>query len=293
MAADLLGLYWTISGPVEVHVGREWSLFDLADRCEHASRAGFKGIGLWHADLEKVLGTRSLGEVKQLLDDNGLEYLELEFLMDWFLDLGDERRDASDTVRAQLFEAAAALDAHHVKVGNIPGTPCELSQLTERYGELCADAVEKHDSRVVYEFMPFDVNVHDLDSALAVVEGVDAPNGGLAIDTWHMAKLGIEPDELRRIQPRHLGWVELSDGRYENMPDLIDETVNHRRLPGEGEFPIRDYVAACREVGYDGPWGVEVLSEELRNLPIDQIFDRAYETSIAQLVPEPERSLGV
>jgi sugar phosphate isomerase/epimerase len=293
MAADLLGLYWTISGPVEVHVGREWSLFDLADRCEHASRAGFKGIGLWHADLEKVLETRSLGDVKQLLDDNGLEYLELEFLMDWFLDPDDERREASDMVRDQLFDAAAALDAHHVKVGNIPGTPCELSQLTERYGELCADAAEKHDARVVYEFMPFDVNVHDLDSALAVAEGVDAPNGGLAIDTWHMAKLGIEPEELRRIQSRHLGWVELSDGRYENMPDLIDETVNHRRLPGDGEFPIRDYVAACREVGYDGPWGVEVLSEELRNLPIDQIFDRAYETSMAQLVPEPERSLGV
>jgi sugar phosphate isomerase/epimerase len=293
MAADLLGLYWTISGPVEVHVGREWSLFDLADRCEHASRAGFKGIGLWHADLEKVLETRSLGDVKQLLDDNGLEYLELEFLMDWFLDPGDQRRQASDAVREQLFHAAAALDAHHVKVGNIPGTPCELSQLTERYGELCADAAEKHDSRVVYEFMPFDANVHDLESALALVEGANAPNGGLAIDTWHMAKLGIEPEELRRIQSRHLGWVELSDGRYENMPDLIDETVNHRRLPGDGEFPIRDYVAACREVGYDGPWGVEVLSEELRNLPIDQIFDRAYETSMAQLVPEPERSLGV
>ena len=293
MAADLLGLYWTISGPVEVHVGREWSLFDLADRCEHASRAGFKGIGLWHADLEKVLETRSLGDVKQLLDDNGLEYLELEFLMDWFLDPDDERREASDMVRDQLFDAAAALDAHHVKVGNIPGTPCELSQLTERYGELCADAAEKHDSRVVYEFMPFDVNVHDLESALALVEGANAPNGGLAIDTWHMAKLGIEPEELRRIQSRHLGWVELSDGRYENMPDLIDETVNHRRLPGDGEFPIRDYVAACREVGYDGPWGVEVLSEELRTLPIDQIFDRAYETSMAQLVPEPERSLGV
>jgi sugar phosphate isomerase/epimerase len=293
MSADLLGLYWTISGPVEVHVGREWSLFDLADRCEHASRAGFKGIGLWHADLEKVLETRSFGDVKQLLDDNGLEYLELEFLMDWFLDPGDDRRQASDKIRAQLFEAAAALGAHHIKVGNIPGTPCELSQVTERYGELCADAAEKHDSRVVYEFMPFDVNVHDLDSALALVEGVDARNGGLAIDTWHMAKLGIEPGDLDRIQQRHLGWVELSDGHYENMADLIDETINHRRLPGDGEFPIRDYVAACREVGYDGPWGVEVLSEELRNLPIDQIFDRAYETSMSQLVPEPERSLGV
>jgi sugar phosphate isomerase/epimerase len=292
-ADDLLGLYWTVSGPVEVHVGREWSLFDLRDRCEQAARVGMSGIGLWHADLEHILETRTLAEVKQLLDAYGLTYLELEFLWEWFLDPADERRRASDQTRRLLFEAAAALDAHHIKVGNIPGTPCELPQLTERFAELCADAAQQHDSQVVYEFMPFDVNVHDLDAALAVVEGADAPNGGLAIDTWHMAKLGIEPGDLRRIAPRFLNWVELSDGRYESMPDLIDETVNHRKLPGEGEFPIRDYVAVAREIGYPGPWGVEVLSEELRNLPIEQIFDRAYETTSAQLVAQQERSLGV
>ena len=167
--ADLLGLYWTVSGPVELHVGREWSLFDSRDRCEHAARVGMAGIGLWHADLEHQLETRDLADVK-----------------------------------------------------------------------------------------PFDVNVHDLDAALAVVEGADAPNGGLAIDTWHMAKLGIEPDDLQRIPAKHLAWVELSDGCFENMDDLVDEAVNHRRLPGEGEFPIGDSVAACRRVGFDGP-GVEVL----------------------------------
>jgi sugar phosphate isomerase/epimerase len=288
--ADLLALYWTGSGPVEVHVGREWSLFDWPDRCEQAARVGFSGIGLWHADLEHLLETRTLAELKRIMDDNGLEYLELEFLMDWFLDEGDERRRASDESRKLLFEAAAELDAHHVKVGNIPGTPCELAQVTERYAELCADAAQRHGATMVYEFMPFDANVRDLDSALAVVEGADAPNGGLAIDTWHMAKLGIEPDDLRRIPKRFLSWVELSDGRYEDMPDPIDEVVNHRRLPGEGEFPIRRYVEASRAVGYDGPWGVEVLSEDLRNRPIEEIFERAYETSIAQLAAEPERS---
>jgi sugar phosphate isomerase/epimerase len=289
---DVLGLYWTVSGPVEVHAGREWSLFDLQERCEQAARVGFSGIGIWHADLEHVLETRTLGDVKELLDANGLRHLELEFLMDWFLDPDDERRVASDTSRKLLFDAAAELGAHHIKVGNIPGTPCELPQLTERYAELCADAAQQHDAKVVYEFMPFDVNVHDLDTALAVVEGADAPNGGLAIDTWHMSKLGIEPEELRRIPTRFLSWVELSDGNYESLPDLVDETVNHRMLPGEGEFPIRSYVAACREAGYDGPWGIEVLSEELRNLPIEQIFERAYESCSAQLAAE-ERSSHV
>ena len=45
--------------------------------------------------------------MKQVFDDNGLRYLELEFLMDWFLDEDDERRRASDEIRALLFDAAA------------------------------------------------------------------------------------------------------------------------------------------------------------------------------------------
>jgi sugar phosphate isomerase/epimerase len=130
--------------------------------------------------------------------------------------------------------------------------------------------------------MPFDVNVNTLDTALTLVTEANQPNGGLAIDTWHMAKLGIPPDELKRIPPQYLTWVELSDGQFENMEDPIDEVVNHRHLPGEGEFDIPGYVEACREVGYEGPWGVEVLSEALRALPIEEEFQRAYETTIAQ-----------
>jgi sugar phosphate isomerase/epimerase len=285
---DLVGLYWTVSGPVEVHTGREWSLFDWADRCAEARKVGFKGLGLWHADLEHVLETRTLREVKQIFDDNGLLHLELEFLMDWFLDSDDERRRASDEIRELLFRAAGELDAHHIKVGNIPGTPAEISQLTERFGELCARAADHTTAKIVYEFMPFDSNVRSVDAALQVVGGAAADNGGIAIDTWHMSKLGIPPDDLRRIPAVYLSWVELSDGRLEDMDDLVDETVNHRELPGEGEFDLRAYVRACQETGYGGPWGVEVLSETLRNQPIDVIFRRAHDTTAAQF--EYERS---
>jgi sugar phosphate isomerase/epimerase len=281
---DLVALYWTTSGPVEVHAGREWSLFDIADRCAQAERAGFRGIGIWHADLQHILVRRTLADVKALLDAHGLDVLELEFFWEWMLDSGDERRAAAEPIWELLHEAAAALEAHHVKVGNIPGTPCELPKLIERYGELCAQGAERHGAKMVYEFMPPDVNVQNLQTALAIVEGVNARNAALCIDTWHMAKLGISPDDLRAAPARWLGWVELSDGQWENMPDPVDETINHRALPGEGEFPIREYVAAVRDAGYDGPWGVEVLSQKLRELPIDQIFDRAYESSFAQLV---------
>jgi sugar phosphate isomerase/epimerase len=282
---ELVNAYWTSAGPVEVHVGREWSLLDFADRCEQAQKVGFRGLGLWHADIEHILETRSLGEVRQLLDDHGLRCFELEFLWDWFLDEDDADRKAADETRKLLFETAAALDAHHIKAGNIPGKPCSIDRLTERYAELCADAARHTDAKIVYEFMPFDVNVNSLDTVLAVVEGAGADNGGIVIDTWHMSKLGISPDDLRRIPLRYLTWIELSDGQFENMEDQLDEVVNRRKLPGEGEFDIRGFVDVGRDMGYPGPWGVEVLSEDLRALPIEEMFRRAYETAAAQFVP--------
>jgi sugar phosphate isomerase/epimerase len=280
---ELIALYWTVSGPVQVHFGREWSTFGWRDRCAHASRVGFAGLGLWHADIEHQLLTSTLPEMKRIFDDAGLTRLECEFLADFFVPAGDPLRAASDERRRLLIETAAAFGAHHIKVGNIPGTPCELGRLTEEFAALCDDVARHTDAKVAYEFMPFDVNVRTLDDALTLVTDAGRANGGLTIDTWHMAKLGIAPSQMGRIPSEHLAWVELSDGQVENMEDEVDEVINHRRLPGEGEFDITGYVSALRAAGYREPWGVEVLSEALRNLPIEQEFERAYETTTAVL----------
>jgi sugar phosphate isomerase/epimerase len=278
----LVDLYWTSAGPVDVHAGREWSTFDWRDRCANAERVGFQGLGLWHADIEHQLETRTLKEMREIFEGAGLRYLEVEFLQDFWLPNDHPARLDSDRRRRLLFETAAEFGAHHIKVGNIPGTPGELARIIDAFGELCLQAAENTDATIAYEFMPFDVNIHTLEDALTLVTEAGQPNGGLVIDTWHMGKLGIEPDELRQIPREYLAWVELSDGQHQNMEDRVQETVNHRRLPGEGEFDIPGYVEACRAVGYDGPWGVEVLSAELRQLPIEQEFDRAYETTAAQ-----------
>jgi sugar phosphate isomerase/epimerase len=220
--------------------------------------------------------------MKKLMDDNGLVYLELEFIWGFFEDEGTDGRKESDELRKLLLDAAAALGAHHVKVGNIPGVPCELPKLMDRYAELCAEAAGQTDAVIAYEFMPFDVNVNSLDAALQVVEGAGAANGGLVIDTWHMAKLGIAPEDLKRIPLEYLTWVELSDGKHEWMEDRIEETTRYRKLPGEGEFDIRGYIRAAQEMGYDDAWGIEVLSDELRAEPIDEMYRHAVDATMSQ-----------
>ena len=283
MSVELANAYWTSAGPVEVHFGREWSEFDFADRCAEAARVGFAGLGLWHADIEHQLESRSLADMRRILDDNGIRCHELEFLMDWFVDEGEDARKQSDKIREMLFDAGNELDAHHIKAGNIPGTPCEMPRLKEAYAQLCADAAERTSAKVLYEFMPFDVNVHSVEAALEVIDGIE--NTGVVIDTWHMSKLGIAPDELRKFSVEQLGWIELSDGQFENMEDPIDEVINRRKLPGEGEFDIRGYVEVGLDVGYSEPWGVEVLSEDLRALPMDEMYRRSYESAAAQVEP--------
>ena len=278
----LMALYWTLSGPVEIHQGREWSLFSWPDRCAEAAKVGFEGLGLWHADVSHQLESTTLGEMKRVFDDAGLKHLEVEFLWEFFVPRGQPARADSDALRRQLFETAAAFDAHHIKVGNIPETPCELDRVIEEYAALCDDAAQHTDARVAYEIIPFDPNVHTLDAGLRLVTEAGRPNGGLAIDTWHMGKLQIAPEELRRIPGEYLAWVELSDGPVQYMDDPIDEVINHRRLPGEGEFDIPGYIEACQAIGYDGPWGVEVLSAALRSLPLEEAAKRAYETTAAQ-----------
>jgi sugar phosphate isomerase/epimerase len=284
MSVELANAYWTSAGPVEVHFGREWSLFDWSERCAQAAETGFAGLGLWHADIEHQLESSSLADMRRALDDNGLRCYELEFLWDWFLDEGEDARKTADGQRRMLFETAAALDAHHIKAGNIPGTPCEMPRLQETYAALVADAA-RHcpGSKVLYEFMPFDVNVNSIDRALAVMDGID--NTGVVIDTWHMGKLGIKPEDLRQFPVERLGWIELSDGQYEDMEDTLDEVINRRKLPGEGEFDIRGYVRVAQEMGYAEPWGVEVLSEDLRALPLDEMYRRSYDAALAQFEP--------
>jgi hypothetical protein len=49
-----------------------------------------------------------------------------------------------------------------------------------------------------------------------------------------------------------------------------------------GEFDLKGFIQVLQDIGYGGPWGVEVLSAELRKLPMDETFTRANNTTMAQ-----------
>ena len=281
---DLLASYWTISCGLP-HTDKEYSPFDFRDRVESAARAGFTGFGIWHADLEHVLRKRTLREMKQILDDNGITYVELEFLTDWFLD--GERKKKSNACKKMLLDASEALQAHHVKVGDFYQETAPMPRLIEAFATLCAEAAERG-TKVGFELMPFAM-IRTLEDSLKLVEGAGASNGGICLDTWHIVKLKIPYDELRRIPSQYIISVELNDGTYDCPWSLHEDTVNHRRLCGEGEFDVKGFIAAIQDTGYRGPWGIEVLSEEMRKWPLERLTTQAFATTMAQFSDTAQR----
>ena len=278
---ELLASYWTICGSAEPHTDREWSPFGLQERAQAAARAGFTGLGIWHADLLHLRQRHGLKEMRRILEDNGIRHLELEFLTDWFLPPG-ERRTASDVLRRIVLDAAGELGARHVKVGDFFDSPVEMPQLIDAYGQLCRDAAAQG-TRIVFEFMPFSV-IDSLDAALALVEGTNQPNGGLCLDLWHIVKLGIPYDRLAAMPSKYVMSIEINDGYLKTPPGMTlhEETIGHRQFCGEGEFDVRGFVDRMVRAGYDGPWGIEVLNAAHRKLPLADVVDRAYRTTQAQ-----------
>lgn len=280
MPTELIASYWTLSGGAIPHTDKEYSTFEFRARVESAARAGFKGLGLWHADLEHVRERLSFSEMKRILDDNGMQYVELEFLVDWFLD--GERRRQSDARRRLLLEAAEALGAWHIKVGDFFREPCPMSRLIEEFASLCRDA-QACGTRVVYEMMPFST-IDSLESARALVEGAAAENGGIIFDLWHVVKLGIPFADVMQFPGKYFFGVEINDGYLRTPPgmDLAEETTGHRKLCGDGEFDVKGFLALLPTSTYRGPVGLEVLSRELRSWPLEKTTTTAYRTTRAQ-----------
>ena len=270
----ILGSYWTLAVGADP-LGEQRCFHDFRVRVETGAKAGFTGMGLWHADLIEIQKTYSLQEMKRVLDANGIVHVEVEWLLDWYCT--DARRKASDETRALLLNAAEVLRARHIKIADLGNDCADIPQLTEEFAVLCAQAAERG-TKVLFEMLPSQFSrAPSLDHVLSMTRGSGARNGGTMLDNLHLQRCGIAPDEItRKFTSSDLIGVEINDG-YLAMPvNFTDSVVNKRLLPGDGEFDIAAFVQAIWSVGYDGPIGVEVLNEYIRKWDLKTAATEAF-----------------
>jgi sugar phosphate isomerase/epimerase len=134
------------------------------------------------------------------------------------------------------------------------------------FAALCDRAAE-HGLLVHVEFWPG--SALDLATAAAVVEAAGRPNGGLLVDTWHLARTPDGDDLLGSVPGERLLAVQLSDSpRVAGPePEYLRAAMHDRLLPGEGALDLVGVIRRLDALGCGAPLGIEVWSDGLASLP--------------------------
>lgn len=277
---SLLATCWSSAGDAASDRADLRSPVPLRERIEAAVKAGFTGFGLLSADLPAAVEAYGLGGIRSMLEDNGMVDLELEDIPRWWDD--GPARVESDRVRRSLLEAAEVLGARHLKVTpDGANEPWDREHWATKFGEL-ADQAADVGVRLGIEFFPW-ANIGTLATGLQLVEECGRPNAGVVIDVWHIARAGTPVADLAAVPLERIVGVELNDADADVVGTLFEDTVHRRRFCGEGSFDLTGMIGALRGVGWTGPWGVEILSDEYVALPVEVALDRAARSARAVL----------
>jgi sugar phosphate isomerase/epimerase len=100
--------------------------------------------------------------------------------------------------------------------------------------------------------------IADLPTAMAAVQHVGRDEISLLIDTMHVARSGAGADDLRSLPAERIGHIQLCDVPLRSSKEwnYAEEAMYHRMVPGEGELPLAEMLAALpsdRVVGLEVP----------------------------------------
>jgi sugar phosphate isomerase/epimerase len=272
---DLLASFYTLSGAPNGQPARH--SFD--DRVRAAAEAGYAGIGMTMFDVEASTSTgRTLEGLAAIAADHGISVAEVETLS-----FQPVLTDADRAAAREMFQAGERLRARHanVLIRRPPGTPVDLDEAAASFAELC-DLAAGHGLLVGFEFMPF-MAVSTVDVAAAIVGRAARDNGGLVVDSYHFFRGGSRLEDLAAVPKSSFVTLQLSDVPAEAAADLLVETRQARRLPGEGALPLESFMRTVASTGSDATIGVEILSDELRELPVEEAAQSTAEATRALL----------
>jgi sugar phosphate isomerase/epimerase len=124
---------------------------------------------------------------------------------------------------------------------------CSIDPDLGRSFDQCAALAEMADARGVpatLEFGPI-FAIADLSTAFSVLRHAGRPAFRLLIDTLHLARASLGPTDIAALPPDTIGYAQLCDAKLAfTQQSYLDEARFERLVPGDGELPLVDIVAA-------------------------------------------------
>ena len=242
------------------------------ERVAAARAGGFDGISLRLGDYARARAEGlSDADIRTMLAGEGVAVGEIEALTAWRPGIAPLRPEHTE---ARVLAVAEATRARSISVVEGPGVPLPVDVAAEAFAALC-DRAAGRGLLVQVEFWPG--SSLDLATAAAMVTRAARPNGGLLLDTWHLARTRDGTAMLESIPGDRIGGVQVSDSPPvdEPEPDYLAAALTRRLVPGEGALDLVGLLRLLDARGCRAPIGVEICSARLAGESPDAVARRA------------------
>lgn len=245
----------------------------LAEQVRAAAASGFELVAIDIFSLRASIAEGGLADLAAVIDDVGVEVLDVCALS------VSPDPEIWSTELAEVVASARILRPRHVMVRlDAPIDTTTIGQLRRAAAELTDVG-----AGLVVEPSPLSV-VHSIARGRELLVEVGVDGLGLVVDSWHFFVSATPWSDLAAAIA-DTAYVQIADGVRPGGTDLMDQTLHHRRQPGDGEFDLRALVGALTDAGYRGPWCAEVLDDGQRTQPVAAFAARTYSSLAALCAP--------
>lgn len=234
-----------------------------------AKETGYAGIEINGGKLRSYLAQGySVEHLNQLLEDTpavGLSYVQ------------DIERQAPHEYDALLRECeeicslSASIGHPMVQLLTGPLNPAgpykglgdrpwpEMRRLTAKNLKELAKIGASHGVKFYLEAITF-TPLNRLSQQIELLEETACDNVGLVLDFYHLWDSGTRPEEIARLDKRHIFCVDFCDSSDEWGTGGDPAQRGRDIWTGAGRIPLQEWVNAVKATGFDGVWRSELLS---------------------------------
>jgi 4-hydroxyphenylpyruvate dioxygenase len=235
---------------------------NLESKLRAIAQAGFDGVEIFENDLLTSAG--SARDARALMSYLGLTCTLFQPFRDFEGMPGALRPRVFERMERK-FDLMQELGTDLLLVcSNVSSAALgDRSRIVDDFRELGERAAARG-LRVGYEALAWGRHVWDHREAWSIVREVNHPAIGLILDSFHSLARNVPVESLREIDPARIFIVQLADAPSLQM-DYLSWSRHFRNMPGQGELPLVEYVAALLECGYKGYLSLEIFNDRFRS----------------------------
>ncbi|WP_430471445.1 bifunctional sugar phosphate isomerase/epimerase/4-hydroxyphenylpyruvate dioxygenase family protein [Thalassospira lucentensis] len=235
---------------------------DLQEKLDAIAAAGFDGVEIFENDLLSFDG--SPADVGKTIRDLGLKLVTFQPFRD-FEGMPEPQRARAFERAERKFDLMEELGTDLLMVcSNVsPQSLGGLDRAAKDLAEL-GDRAAKRGLRIAFEALSWGKHISDYRDSWEVVRRANHPNVGLVLDTFHIIARKVPLDAISSIPGDKIFLVQVADAPTLEM-DPLSWSRHFRCFPGQGDFPLGEFMRNLAMTGYDGPLSLEIFNDQFRS----------------------------